>query len=345
MESTYTTQPRSRLDGFIKENKRLSIHIILFLLTLFTTTLMGMAWQGVSDLLFIERGLSYSLSLLFILSCHEFGHYFAARFHKVKTTLPYYIPMPPISMPNFGTLGAVIRMKEPIPTRKALFDIGIAGPIAGFIASLFVLVWGFTHLPGTEFILQMHPDFNFDIMSTPNATPGTALSIGSTILYDFMSKTFSPAEAFVPPMTEMYHYPFLLTGWFGLFITALNLLPVGQLDGGHIAYAMFGSAHRIIARIFFFLIATFGILSLFPYAIDLLNSQEAAINFLQRFPFWDKIFWSGWVFWSVMILFIIRLDHPPIEDPTPLSSGRMMLGWFAWVMFIVSFSPVPFTVF
>jgi len=227
---------------------KLILHTTLFLVTFFTLTVAGVQWlnRDPFNLANFSLGIPYSVSVLFILGCHEFGHYFAARHHGVDATLPYFIPFPNLqSVVNFGTLGAVIRTKSPIPSRKVMFDIGAAGPIAGFVASMIVLVYGFSTLPGKEFILSIHPDY----FSQPHPPTGIDLAFGNSILYEaFSALLTNPANQFVPPMTEVYHYPFLCAGWFGLFVTAMNMIPIGQLDGGHIAYTMFGSRHRFISR-------------------------------------------------------------------------------------------------
>lgn len=296
----------------------------LFAATFFTTTVAGVAWLNLDpfDLYNFAAGLPYSLSLLFILTCHEFGHYFAARYHGVNATLPYYIPAPFIpGFLSFGTFGAVIRTTTPVPNKRAMFDIGAAGPLAGFAATLLVLIYGFTHLPGREFITAIHPDY----FAAPQPVDG-ALTFGRTLLYDFLSLTLAdPMNDFVPPMSEMYHYPYLITGWFGLLVTAMNLLPVGQLDGGHIAYAMFGDRHRHIARGAFILILTLGVLGWLP---------EAGIE--------TSVGWFGWFFWAVILFFIIKLDHPPVEDETPLDPNRMLTGWITFGILAVSFAPTPF---
>jgi membrane-associated protease RseP (regulator of RpoE activity) len=316
-------------------------HGSLFLLTLLTSTIAGLLWQNELDLSHFYKGLPYSLSLLFILSCHEFGHYFAARIHKVKVTLPYYIPIPPLpSFINFGTLGAVIRTKQRIPSRKALFDIGIAGPIAGFIASLIVLVYGFTHLPGTDFLLGIHPDYDFSTDAI-SQQPAAVLTFGSTLLYDFMASIFAPAGDYLPPMTEMYHYPFLVTGWFGLLVTALNLLPTGQLDGGHISFAMFGTYHKIVARITVAVLIFLGGMGVFPAILDIVGFTEMAIILMESIPGYESLFWPGWLFWAVLILFVVKVDHPPVEDNEILDPRRRLIGWSAWLMFILCFSPAP----
>jgi len=187
-------------------------HAGLFTATLITTMVAGMLWQNKTDLADIGVGLPYALSALFILSCHEFGHYFAARRHGVRVTLPFYIPLPPVpGMINFGTLGAVIRTREPIPGRLALFDIGIAGPIAGFIAAIFILAAGFMTLPGESFLLAIHPDYDFALGASASAEHGLSLRFGSTLLYEAMQFLFAKSGAYVPPMSEMYHYCLLYT--------------------------------------------------------------------------------------------------------------------------------------
>jgi membrane-associated protease RseP (regulator of RpoE activity) len=306
--------------------KQILIHGGLFVVTFFTTTVAGVAWLNLDpfDLNNFSAGLPYSLSILFILTCHEFGHYFAAQHHGVQATLPYYIPSPTIpNFLNFGTFGAVIRTQTPIPSKKVLFDIGVAGPLAGFAATILVLVYGFTHLPGKEFILAIHPEY----FSQAQQQAGASLEIGPTLLYSFLSMTLTdPLKEFVPPMTEMYHYPFLLTGWFGLFVTAMNLIPVGQLDGGHLSYAMFGSRHRSIAQTAFGMILILGI-----------------AGWLPEFGIEASFGWSGWLLWAVILLFVIKLYHPPVSDETELDPNRRMIGWITYGILCVSFAPVPFS--
>ncbi|NUN69870.1 MAG: site-2 protease family protein [Bacteroidetes bacterium] len=295
----------------------------MFLTTFFTTTVAGVAWLNIDpfDLSNFSLGLSYSLPLLFILTCHEFGHYFAARYHGVDATLPYYIPMPAIpGLLNFGTFGAVIRTRSLIPSKKVMFDIGVAGPIAGFIATLIVLIYGFTHLPGKEFILLIHPDY-FTAESS-----GLGLQFGSSILYDLLSVLLTDATTdFIPPMSEMYHYPYLIAGWFGLFVTSMNLIPVGQLDGGHLSYTMFGERHRAVALAAFGTITVIGLAGVVPMI---------GINI--------GFGWSGWILWAIILLFVVKLYHPPVADETELDPIRRMIGWFTFGILVLSFSPSPF---
>jgi len=306
------------------------IHILLFIVTFVTTTIAGTHWilgYGAGfEFTQLAVGLPYSISILFILSVHEFGHYFASRFHRVKASLPFFIPFPALDgFLNFGTLGAVIKTKSAVGNKTALFDIGIAGPVAGFIASLIVLVWGFTHLPGVDYILAIHPDY-FD----PNYGTGSLhLEFGDTLLFVMIREIFTSGSDFVPPMSEIYHYPYLCVGWFGLFVTALNMIPVGQLDGGHISYAMFGEKiHFKIASICMIILTLFGV-----------------SGFVASFFEWNFSFgWSGWFFWAIILFFIIKVKHPPVLDETPISKRRRILGYISFAIFIISFSPAPFTI-
>jgi membrane-associated protease RseP (regulator of RpoE activity) len=316
-------------------------HGALFLLTFVSVTIAGMLWQQETDLVHFAVGIPYSLSVLFILSCHEFGHYFAARAHQIKATLPYYIPFPPLSYVGFGTLGAVIRTREPIRSRIALFDIGVAGPLAGFVASVIVLAVGFLTLPDKSFMLRMHADFDFATRMSASATPGNVLTFGSPLLYTMMSQVLPSAGAFVPPMWEMYHYPLLITGWFGLLITSLNLLPAGQLDGGHIFFAMFGKAHRVAARTTLVVLALLGLIGFFPLFAVYFNAFHLVESLMAAIPGFSAIFWPGWLFWALMILFIIKVDHPHVEDFAPLDRKRRILGWAAWLIFLLCLTPAP----
>jgi membrane-associated protease RseP (regulator of RpoE activity) len=306
---------------------RIAIHFILFLVTFFTVTVAGVQWlnRDPFDLNNFASGIPYSLAILFILTCHEFGHYFAARRHGVDATLPYFIPFPNLpSIMNFGTLGAVIKTKSAVPSKKVMFDIGVAGPVAGFVATLLILSYGFLSLPGKEFILSIHPEY----FSQPQTPGGIGLTFGNSLLYQFLSLILTnPTNQFIPPMTEMYHYPFLCAGWFGLFVTAMNLLPVGQLDGGHLAYTMFGAHHRVIARSTFVIVLTIGLLGL-----------------VQFFSPSFSLGWTGWLFWALILFFIVKLDHPPVLDETPLDELRRNIGWATFGIFVLSFIPTPFTI-
>ena len=332
-------------------NKRLYIHILLFVVTFFSTALAGVQWanKDFTELLNWHYGLTYAVLIMTFLTAHEFGHYIAARLHKIDSTLPFYIPIPIPYINFFGTMGAVIKTRTPFTSRKALFDVGVAGPIAGFVVSFTFLCIGLLTLPSKEFIYSIHPEY---LRLAGGAIPATGLHFGDTLLYEIMTKLLANPNGFLPPMNEIYHYPFLNVGWFGLFVTALNLIPIGQLDGGHVVYAMFGKKwHSLIARVFWWtmLIIGFGtLLSLLHESLqtdypgkfyiffqDLLYNP---LNWLKHnFP-WYMEGWGGWLFWALITKFLIKLDHPVIEDDEKLGTIRTILGWCAIAILILCFS-------
>ena len=218
-------------------------------------------------------------------------------------------------------MGAVIRMKARYYSRKALLDIGAAGPIAGWITSVIILIIGFINLPSINFLYELHPEYR------STGIPLSGFTFGYSIIFWVFEKIFtSSPNVFMPPMNEVYHYPFLCVGWFGLLITSLNMLPVGQLDGGHISYAMFGEKHKYVAYLVFALLIIFGLLGLLPLVG--INSNLGSIN---------------WLIWAALIFFVIKIRHPQTyyEGEEPLDSKRMLVGWFTYFIFIVSFCPVP----
>jgi len=299
-----------------------TLHIVLFVLTFFTTTLAGVMWLNKDPLELANfwYGLPYAISLLSILSAHEFGHYFAARYHGIATTLPFYIPAPPFLVNPFGTLGAVIRIRSSWTSKKALFDIGSAGPIAGFIVTIIILIYGFLTLPDKSYIYTIHPEY-----LKLDHFPTEGLTFGNSLFFMGISELFSGSN-FVPPMNEVYHYPFLCVGWFGLFVTALNLMPVGQLDGGHILYALVGGKKQaVLAKIFFGLLITAGVLSLIPFISGKLYLAS-----------------TGWLVWALILYFVIKIKHPEINDEAELTPNRKILGWLTFCIFILTFPPIPF---
>jgi membrane-associated protease RseP (regulator of RpoE activity) len=332
--------------GPFRRIPRVALNILLFLLTFFTTTVAGVQWLGKDpfELTNLSYGLSYSLAILFVLGLHEFGHYFAARYHGVEVTLPYFLPFPPTPFfLNFGTLGALIRTRSIVPSRKAMFDIGVAGPIAGFVACVIVLALGFLTLPGREYILALHPHYDFLTNST-NEAHGLPLEFGNTIAYRLLSSVFAdPATKFVPPMSEIYHYPLLCVGWFGLFVTAMNLIPIGQFDGGHIVYTLFGDRHRFIARFFFVFLLVLGLPSILDGLIRGIASYFATQPLDQLIPF-AQYSWSGWFLWALISFYMVKLYHPPVPDESPLDQKRIIVGWLALIIFVLCFSFSPFTI-
>ena len=316
------------------------LHIGLFILTVITTIFAGVQWttgisEGPYEFVLLKSGLLYSASIIFIIACHEFGHYFAARLHKVDATLPFFIPFPPIPMfLNFGTMGAVIKTRSPIRSKKAMFDIGIAGPLSGFVACLIVLITGFLTLPGVNYLLNIHPDF----FSPDFGKNGIELFFGNTILFSTLKAVFVSKSQFFPPMSEIYHYPLLCVGWFGMFITAMNMLPVGQLDGGHISYTMFGekkSYNFALISVSFLFIS--GFLALLHLVLIYTGFEYSGLN-----KYLD-MGWLGWFIWGLILRFVIKLKHPPIYDDSKLNSFRMFLGYLSYFILIISFSPVPFS--
>lgn len=290
------TESPDRLD-----RKTIAKHLALFIATFVAVTVMGaFLWvgqtanaEGYMDL--IPEGALFATLFLLFLGTHEFGHYFAALYHNIKVTLPYFIPVPF----GIGTIGAVIRIKEQINDTWKLFDIGIAGPLAGFIVSFATLIYGFATLPGPEFIANFaghepiisHVEQFGSYPSSPGETDGMLIVFGHTLLYDFLASFFNN----VPPMWEMYHYPFLLAGWLGLFFTALNLTPVGQLDGGHIVYSLLGfKKHRIIARIFLGIIVTLAGIEAIPFLHETINGWV-------NFPIYASV-----SVWGLVLFFILQ---------------------------------------
>ena len=327
------------------------LHIVLFLLTLVSTSYAGAGFvapamfvspdTGFLDLLLV--GLPFGVLLMFFLTAHEFGHYFAARAHGVDATLPFYIPMPLVP---FGTLGAVIRTRSVVPTRRALFDIGVAGPLAGFVVAVVYLIVGMLTQPGVDWLYGIHPEYR----ALP-ALPSYGLHFGDTILFSALRGLLVPEGRFFPGMNEIYHNPFLAIGWFGTFVTALNMIPVGQLDGGHVLYAMFGRRQHVISRWIVRALIVIGIGSLAPMVLDLTRSYSAdpVYNFLSSVfgppldwlahavPWWFTG-WGGWLVWVLIIRIFIKVPHPdtPIQDP--LDRKRMIVGWIALLIFVLCFS-------
>lgn len=301
--------------------KTYGLHIGLFLMTFFTTTVAGVFWLNKDgfDLTNFGYGLPYSVSILSMLAAHEFGHYYAAKYHGVKTTLPYFIPIPPFLFNPFGTMGAIIRIRSPLQTKRALFDIGIAGPLAGLVVTLAVLFYGIATLPGKEYLISIHPEY-----ALLPEIPKTGLSFGHSFL-TWALREYVSQFAFFPPMNEIYHYPYLCAGWFGLFVTALNLVPIGQLDGGHILYAIIGKGQGTIARVFLTILVLIGLAGFVPFLG--LHIQPGTI---------------GWLLFALILIFIVKIDHPPVPDESELDPQRKMLGWVTFAFFVISFAPVPF---
>jgi hypothetical protein len=365
--------------------RRLALHVGLFLLTFVTTTLAGSEWvhgasiwSGSYTWQDFQAGIPYSASFLFILSVHEFGHYFTAVYHRVKVSLPYYIPLPPMLF-MIGTLGALIRLRSRVTSKQQTFDIGIAGPLAGLIAALIVLWYGFATLPPPEYIFQFHPeyeqyglDYANHVYSSEYMAKGTVdVNVGKNILY-YLFERFVADPVRVPNVHEIMHYPFLLAGFLALVITSINLLPLGQLDGGHILYGLLGfERHRQVARVVFIAFvfyAGLGFIKLVGPDSDPLWYGGLYLGFLYvalmglRFSPQDTLMvasailagqvalswllpavagYQGWLLFIFVIGRFIGVEHPPNEIEEPLSQGRRWLGWFALLVFVLTFAPAP----
>ena len=287
------------------------LHTLLFLLTILTTLSAGAfqsggnPFQNPADLI---QGIPFSLTLLFILLTHEMGHYLTARWHGVPATLPYFIPGVPVFI---GTFGAVIRMQGPILQKRALFDIGVSGPIVGFVFSAIAIFVGLRY-------------------SDVVAVDGLAgIQLGEPILFDVVRLM---VIGDIPEAYDIILHPIAFAGWVGLLITALNLIPVGQLDGGHVAFAMFGERQPVIAALLILPVLFYlGALSILTIMFPWMEALPGAPG------------WQGWILWSLLPL-IIGIRHPPVLDGyIPLNPIRRVLGWIAVVIFVVCFVPAPFT--
>jgi len=360
---------------------------ILFIITLVTTTISGAEWMYGKPLMYFEPGLTlsetlsgvyFSIPFLGILTIHEFGHYFTAKYYNIKVTLPYYIPLwlGFVFMPfTIGTMGAFIRIKEPIKSRKEYFDVGIAGPLAGFIAALVVLYIGFTHLPPVDYIYQIHPEYmqyGSEYAAHVYNEPGSFF-LGKNLTYLFFEKYVATDPSLIPNPFEIIHYPLLFAGFLALFFTAMNLLPVGQMDGGHVLFGLFGwKNHRIISLSIFIaflyfsglgLVTPFDAIDSLLYAVPMyiaflfFTLMRLRMNLRTKFTIAVSIFaaqfitaffvpgihgWLGWLLWAFVIGRFLGIYHPPALINEPLSFERRILGWIALIVFIISFSPMPF---
>jgi hypothetical protein len=313
-----------------EQRERWWLHAALFLLTLFSTTVAGSLLSGLwpieffalpaffpgaggwwlpvpiaIDLPALAVGAPFGLALVLVLALHEAGHYYAARLHSLSVTPPFFIPFPPyISI--IGTLGAFIRLRSPVTSRNALLDVGVAGPVLSFVASLPLLWWGL---------------LNSRVVSVEVAHPSPYLVqfagveqfwLGGSVAMSGLVRLVLDVSG---PGQYLDLHPVAFAGWLGLFVTALNLLPISQLDGGHILYAMLGGRQRPVAWLFF--------------------SALIPLGFL----------WAGWWIWAVLI-FVIgrgRMWHPPVFNAERgLTAGRLAVGIVAAIVFVLCFVPVPF---
>jgi membrane-associated protease RseP (regulator of RpoE activity) len=290
-------------------HERYWLYALLLLLTFLTTTVMGARFaynfernrpavmegdivaalsgfgRALTHPLELAHGLPFSITLLTILMAHEMGHYITCKYYKIDASLPYFLPAPSL----IGTLGAFIRIRSAIYYKRQLFDVGIAGPIAGFVFVIPALAIGLAFskvIPG----IGAQGDLVF-------STPG---------ILRFLEMLIFPGV----PAADIYLHPIARAAWVGIFATALNLLPIGQLDGGHILYAFIGDRHRLLSRIFVAVLVPMGYFSI------------------------------SWLLWAVL-LFFFGLKHPRIYDSAEMGSGRRKLGFLALAMFLMCFSLSP----
>jgi membrane-associated protease RseP (regulator of RpoE activity) len=371
-----------------RENKKkaYTIQAALFIVTFIFTTLAGAEWSTNRMLFWTEEtltwndflyGLNFSIPFLGILTVHEFGHYIVARLNKIRVTLPYYIPFwwGFIAMPSIGTMGAFIRIKEMIKTRREYFDVGIAGPLAGFVVALGVLYYGFTHLPPPEHIFDIHPEYEQYGLDYPNHVYQEiegGIKLGDNLLFKFF-KTYVADPERLPNNYELMHYPWIFAGYLALFFTALNLFPIGQLDGGHVIFGLFGRKnHSIISStlfILFVLYSGFGVITPYDDAENLLFGIPLyigflyfvfytlaplkrdrlmaavgvfAVQFLTAYFFPHFMGSTHWLLFAFIIGRFLGIHHPPALYNEPLNWKRKLLGMIALIVFVVSFTPTPF---
>jgi len=272
------------------------VNLLLLAATVLTTTVAGAFWEGLdptTDPSLLVRGLPFAATLITILLVHEAGHYVMCLRHRVRASLPYFLPAPPNVFP-LGTFGAFIRIRSRFPDRRALFDIGAAGPWAGFLVALAATAIGLAR----STVLAAPPDSH-------------VLELGDSLLTALLTRLILHAE----PSTVVLH-PIAFAGWFGLFVTSINLLPVGQLDGGHVLYAAAGRRPRFIPALMIAFLVWLGARG-----------------------------WPGWLVWAGIITFLLALGHPPTEDDRrPLGAGRRLAAFATIVIFVITFVAEPFRI-
>jgi len=282
-------------------NERWWINLILFVMTVGTTTLVGafleqggfsleILMRFLREPLLILKGIPASLTIMGILGIHELAHYIAARSHGLDSSLPYFIPIP---FGLVGTMGAIIRMRKPFENRNSLFDVGAAGPLAGILVAL--------------------PLFFVGLMVSEALPPQPeGMPLGTPLLLRWMEELVYVLRD-IPQEYEIYVNSWTFTAWFAVFVSGLNLLPIGQLDGGHVAYAVLGSRTRIVSTVVLGIISILGVL-----------------------------LWPGWYVWMTFIFMSGWLHPPPLNTLEPLSKGRKILGIVVFVLMVLLFTPTPF---
>ncbi len=288
-------------------------NLILGIATLASTLFAGSMWYHIDPFspqhswLDIIHAWPFAAAIMFVLGVHEFGHYLLSRYHRVDASLPYFIPVPTL----IGTMGAVIRMKGQIPSRRALFDIGVAGPLAGFVATVIVTVVGL-HLPPVEAPAELVAD--------PNAI---AIELGYPPLLEFLA--WAVDQPLVYESQAMAPNPVVIAGWVGMFVTFLNLIPVGQLDGGHILRSILGQRQGAVA--------TLVPLGLFGLAGYVYVTRDVSVQAV-----------AVWAVWGVLTTVFLAVGSArPIND-RPIGRGRVLVGIVTFGLGLLCFTPVPIDV-
>lgn len=282
----------------MKTNKLTPIHVILFFLTIATTIAAGATQVGVDFLKNPEqlyKGLPFSFTLMLFLLTHELGHYYTSQIHKTPATLPYFLPGPPFIT---GTFGAFIKMKPPLWDRRSLIDIGASGPLFGFVVAVIATFIGLM-------MSEIRPS---------ETVQGTTIYFGNSLIFGFMAELILSIDSHQKDFIIHLH-PVAFAGWLGFLITSLNLLPIGQLDGGHITYALSQRGHRFLS------------IALIPLLLSL-----------------GFFTWPGWTMWGFIML-VLGIKHPPVVYPEiPLDRKRKVIGWLSFAVFILTFTPEPIKV-
>ena len=284
----------------LTEPARIRVNVVLFLLTCLSTLLAGALFFSSPTFAasvpsaaaaWLLGGVPFAFTLLAILCTHEFGHYFTARYYKASVSLPYFIPAPPPFI--FGTLGAIIRMRSPASDRNSLFDIAAAGPLAGLVVAIPAILLG------------------LEWSSVASIPPGGVMTFGDSLMMRFLVYVKFGS---IPEGADVFVHPVAMAGWVGLLVTALNLFPVGQLDGGRIAYALFGKWHVLIGKVSLGALIAMGVIT-------------HSFN---------------WFVWAALVFFVIGFHQsPPLDDLTPLSPARRVTGAICMILLVLLIPPVP----
>jgi len=282
---------------FSPQKERHWINVVLAIATVFTTMVVGSLLFGadpVTSPADVLKGLPFTIAIMTVLGAHEAGHYIVAKKHGMRTSLPYFIPFPNM----IGTMGAVIKHKGPIPNRKALFDVGVSGPLIGLIVSVIVTMIGLLQPPITQ------------------APQGLSIELGIPPLFELITRI-------IPNGGVMMMHPIAFAGWVGMLVTALNLIPAGQLDGGHVLRAMMGEKAKEVSRVMPFILVSLG------FYVTYYLEKDGFI----------------WVLWGLFLSFFAAAGHPkPLDDDVPLGKGRMALGIITFILGLLCFTLVPFQV-